>query len=145
MAPWSAASFSERAATSAQAEGKGKWVICAPDTVGGFSATLFLYTDFVGAPDALTWAQMRDMIASGTFEVLLTVDPGQTVLRPGQYVSVELEVARRDDVVVVPRDAIVWDHGQPVVFRVEPAPPEEAKDEAPPDEILVTMGSQNAL
>lgn len=64
--------------------------------------------------------------SSGTFEVLLAVDPGQKALRPGQYVSVELEVARRDDVVVVPRDAIVWDHGQPVVFRVEPAPPEPA-------------------
>ena len=35
----------------------------------GFPATLFLYTDFVGAPDALTWAQMREMIASGTFAV----------------------------------------------------------------------------
>jgi membrane fusion protein (multidrug efflux system) len=64
--------------------------------------------------------------SSGTFEVLLAIDPGQKALRPGQYVSVELEVARRDDVVVVPRDSIVWDHGQPVVFRVEPAPPEPA-------------------
>ena len=35
----------------------------------GFPATLFLYTDFVGAPDALTWAQMREMIASGIFDV----------------------------------------------------------------------------
>jgi len=35
----------------------------------GFPATLFLYTDFVGAPDALTWAQMREMIATGTFAV----------------------------------------------------------------------------
>jgi peptidoglycan/xylan/chitin deacetylase (PgdA/CDA1 family) len=35
----------------------------------GFPATLFLYTDFVGAPDALTWAQMREMTASGLFEV----------------------------------------------------------------------------
>jgi peptidoglycan/xylan/chitin deacetylase (PgdA/CDA1 family) len=35
----------------------------------GFPATLFLYTDFVGAPDALTWGQMREMIASGILEV----------------------------------------------------------------------------
>ena len=35
----------------------------------GFPATLFLYTDFVGAPDALTWTQMREMIAAGTFAV----------------------------------------------------------------------------
>jgi sialate O-acetylesterase len=31
------------AATTTQTEGKGKWVICAPDTVGGFSATLFFF------------------------------------------------------------------------------------------------------
>lgn len=35
----------------------------------GFPATLFLYSDFVGAPDALTWAQMREMVASGIVEV----------------------------------------------------------------------------
>ena len=34
-----------------------------------FPATVFLYTDFVGAPDALTWAQMREMAASGLVEV----------------------------------------------------------------------------
>lgn len=32
-------------------------------------ATLFLYTDFVGAPDALTWAQMKEMVASGLVEI----------------------------------------------------------------------------
>jgi sialate O-acetylesterase len=31
------------AATTAQPECKGKWVICAPETVGGFSATLFFF------------------------------------------------------------------------------------------------------
>jgi peptidoglycan/xylan/chitin deacetylase (PgdA/CDA1 family) len=35
----------------------------------GFPATVFLYTDFVGAPDALTWAQMREMAASGLVEI----------------------------------------------------------------------------
>jgi peptidoglycan/xylan/chitin deacetylase (PgdA/CDA1 family) len=34
-----------------------------------FPATLFLYTDFVGAPDALTWGQMREMGASGLVAV----------------------------------------------------------------------------
>lgn len=78
--------------------------------------------------------------ATGTFEVLLTVDPGQDALRPGQYVSVELEVDRHADVVVVPRDAIVWDHGAPTLYRVEPAPPEpveadaEGKKSGEPDE-----------
>ena len=31
----------------------------------GFPATVFLYTDFVGAADALTWPQMKEMAASG--------------------------------------------------------------------------------
>lgn len=35
----------------------------------GFPATVFLYTDFVGAPDALTWSQMRAMAASGLVDV----------------------------------------------------------------------------
>jgi peptidoglycan/xylan/chitin deacetylase (PgdA/CDA1 family) len=35
----------------------------------GFPATVFLYTDFVGAPDALTWPQMREMAASGLVDI----------------------------------------------------------------------------
>jgi peptidoglycan/xylan/chitin deacetylase (PgdA/CDA1 family) len=35
----------------------------------GFPATVFLYSDFVGAPDALTWAQMKEMTASGLIDV----------------------------------------------------------------------------
>jgi len=31
----------------------------------GFPATVFLYTDFVGASDAMTWAQMKEMMSSG--------------------------------------------------------------------------------
>jgi peptidoglycan/xylan/chitin deacetylase (PgdA/CDA1 family) len=34
-----------------------------------FPATVFLYSDFVGAPDALTWSQMREMVGSGLVEV----------------------------------------------------------------------------
>lgn len=34
-----------------------------------FPATVFLYSDFVGAPDALTWAQMKEMAASGLVDV----------------------------------------------------------------------------
>ena len=37
----------------------------------GFPATVFLYTDFVGASDAMTWAQMKEMTASG----LVTIQP----------------------------------------------------------------------
>lgn len=35
----------------------------------GFPATVFLYTDFVGLPDALTWAQMQEMMRSGLVEI----------------------------------------------------------------------------
>jgi peptidoglycan/xylan/chitin deacetylase (PgdA/CDA1 family) len=31
----------------------------------GFPATLFVYTDFIGAADALSWAQLQDLVASG--------------------------------------------------------------------------------
>ena len=35
----------------------------------GFQATVFLYSDFVGAPDALTWSQMKEMEASGLVSI----------------------------------------------------------------------------
>jgi len=35
----------------------------------GFPATIFVYTDFIGASDALTWPQMREMIASGLIDI----------------------------------------------------------------------------
>jgi len=34
-----------------------------------FPATVFLYSDFVGAPDALTWPQMREMSQSGLLDI----------------------------------------------------------------------------
>jgi peptidoglycan/xylan/chitin deacetylase (PgdA/CDA1 family) len=35
----------------------------------GFPATVFLYSDFVGAADAMTWAQMKEMTASGLIDI----------------------------------------------------------------------------
>ena len=35
----------------------------------GFPATIFVYTDFIGASDALTWAQMQEMIATGLVDI----------------------------------------------------------------------------
>jgi peptidoglycan/xylan/chitin deacetylase (PgdA/CDA1 family) len=34
-----------------------------------FPATVFVYSDFIGAKDALTWAQMQEMIASGLIDI----------------------------------------------------------------------------
>ena len=35
----------------------------------GFPATVFLYTDFVGGADALTWTQMQEMTESGLIDI----------------------------------------------------------------------------
>ncbi len=35
----------------------------------GFPATVFLYSDFVGASDAMTWAQMKQMAGEGLVEI----------------------------------------------------------------------------
>lgn len=35
----------------------------------GFPATVFLYTDFVGAGDALNWPQMQEMTATGLIDI----------------------------------------------------------------------------
>lgn len=67
--------------------------------------------------------------STGTFQITLTLDAGQDTLRPGMYVGVALEVDRRSDVLVLPRPAVVYDNGRPVVYRVKPAPPEEPKEE----------------
>lgn len=63
--------------------------------------------------------------ASGTFQITLTLDADQDALRPGQFVSVDLEVARREGVLVIPRDALLYENGTPVVYRMAPEPEEE--------------------
>jgi len=35
----------------------------------GFPATLFVYPDFVGAGDAMSWAQLRELAATGLFDI----------------------------------------------------------------------------
>jgi len=65
---------------------------------------------------------------TGTARVTIEVEPGQTALRPGQFVKVRLEVDRHRDVVTIPRSALVWEDGEPVAFRVDDAP-EEKKEE----------------
>ena len=57
-------------------------------------------------------------IGSGTFRVTITVEGDQRTLRPGQYVTVKLEVDRHEGVVVIPKRAIVYEDGVPVVYRV---------------------------
>lgn len=67
---------------------------------------------------------------SGTFRVTVDLDPEQATLRPGQFVTVEIEVDRHDDVLVVPRQAIVWEDGTSVVYRMIDAPEDEDTGDA---------------
>ncbi len=75
---------------------------------------------------------------SGTVRVTVTLDePEAGVLRPGQYVSVRIEVGRHDDVLTVPYVAVFYEEGRPMIFRVrieEPKEDEEAEDEDEEDE-----------
>ncbi len=73
---------------------------------------------------------------SGTVRVTVALDePEAGVLRPGQFVSVRIEVGRHDEVLTVPRNAVFYEEGKPMVFRVrveeepEPEEDEEAEEE----------------
>lgn len=66
----------------------------------GFPATVYLYSDFVGAADAMTWPQMQEMIRSGLIEIQphskthanLTVKlPGESDARYAERVRREVE------------------------------------------------------
>lgn len=65
---------------------------------------------------------------TGTFRATIRLDP-TSALRPGQFVSVRVEVDRHADVLTVPRRALVWEEGKAYVFRLaEVTPEEEAKE-----------------
>ncbi|MBW1877483.1 MAG: efflux RND transporter periplasmic adaptor subunit [Deltaproteobacteria bacterium] len=66
---------------------------------------------------------------SGTFRVTVALESNQSSLRPGQYVSVELEVDRHQEVVVIPRKALIYEDGTPIVYRMIPKPEEDEEDE----------------
>jgi len=68
---------------------------------------------------------------TGTVKVTVDVEPGQSAIRPGQYVKVRVEVDRHSDVLTIPRRALVWDDGEPVAWKVveAPAPEPEADEE----------------
>jgi len=55
---------------------------------------------------------------SGTVKVTIDVG-GQPGLRPGMYVDVDLVVATRDDAVLVPKRALIYDNDQIYIYRVD--------------------------
>jgi membrane fusion protein (multidrug efflux system) len=70
---------------------------------------------------------------SGTFRVTIGLGEEGTLL-PGQFVSVRIEVARHEGVTVVPKDAVVWEDGAPVVYRVVPEVEKAEEDEKEDEE-----------
>ena len=67
---------------------------------------------------------------SGTVRTTVALDDPELLLRPGQFVSVSIEVGRHDEVLVVPRASVVYEEGEPLVYRVRVEdPPEEEEEE----------------
>jgi peptidoglycan/xylan/chitin deacetylase (PgdA/CDA1 family) len=69
----------------------------------GFPATLFVYTDFIGTGDGLSWAQLQDMANSGLVDIqahskthrnLVERSPGETDERYRQNIETELRAPR---------------------------------------------------
>jgi peptidoglycan/xylan/chitin deacetylase (PgdA/CDA1 family) len=69
----------------------------------GFMATLFVYTDFVGARDALSWAQLQEMASSGVIDIqahskthrnLIERGPGESDSAYRQNIDTELRQPR---------------------------------------------------
>lgn len=69
----------------------------------GFAATVFVYTDFLGAGDALTWPQLQEMQASGLVDIqshsrshrnLIERLPGETDERYRHNIDAEMRVPR---------------------------------------------------
>jgi membrane fusion protein (multidrug efflux system) len=57
--------------------------------------------------------------ASGTLKVTVDIPP-QEGLRPGMYVDVQLVTDVRDDALLVPKRAVVYDDDQLFVYRMDP-------------------------
>ena len=56
---------------------------------------------------------------SGTFKVTIGVSDPRSDLRPGMFVSVRIITAVRNNVIAVPKDAVVYDSGLPFVFVIK--------------------------
>ena len=72
----------------------------------GMPATLFVYTDFIGSRDALSWAQMSEMQASGLIDIQAHSKSHRNLVErlPGE--SEERYRANLDAEMRVPRDLL---------------------------------------
>ena len=80
--------------------------------------------------------------ATGTFRVTVAISPGETTLRPGQFSSIKLEVNRVDDALVVPRKALLWEGGDPIIYVLADAPKEPEAEEAEKPKETKSWGGQ---
>lgn len=69
----------------------------------GFPATLFVYTDFIGAGDALSWTQLHELSSSGLIDIqahskshrkLIDRTPGDSDQQYRQWLELEARVPR---------------------------------------------------
>ena len=72
----------------------------------GFHATVFVYTDFVGAPDALTWAQLQEMEATGLIDVQAHSKTHRNLIERDTSVSDERYQQMLETEARVPRDLL---------------------------------------
>ncbi len=72
----------------------------------GFPATVFLYTDFVGAGDALNWAQMREMVGSGLVDIQAHSKTHSNLIERASGEDDAAYLKRIETEVAVPREVI---------------------------------------
>ena len=103
--------------------------------VGQEASLVSLYDEETRVPGHVTRISPTVDAQTGTVRVTVALDDPDMVLRPGQFVSVRVEVDRHDDVLVLPRRAVFYEEGDATVFVVatEPAVCEQKKLEAEED------------
>ena len=72
----------------------------------GFPTTLFVYTDFIGAADALSWAQLQDLVASGLVDVQAHSKSHRNLIERGEADSDERYRQMLDTETRAPRELI---------------------------------------
>ena len=66
---------------------------------------------------------------TGSVRVFINVEEGQNLLRPGQFVKAQVEVARHENTIVLPKEAVVYEDGAPIAYMVKEAPAEPVENQ----------------
>jgi peptidoglycan/xylan/chitin deacetylase (PgdA/CDA1 family) len=80
----------------------------------GFPATVFVYTDFIGAGDALNWAQLQELSASGLIEIQAHSKSHRNLIERGADETEELYRQALDAETRVPRELLERKLAEPV-------------------------------